>query len=56
MENSYLSFEDLMIWQEGMQLSYKVYDVLQECHDFGLRNQMERSAVSVPSKGAKPPF
>ena len=53
MENTYLSFEDLVIWQEGMQLCYKVYDELKECRDYGLKNQMERSAVSVPSNIAE---
>ena len=49
MENRYLSFEDLAIWQEGMQICFQIYDALADCHDYGLRNQMERSAVSIPS-------
>ena len=53
MENTYLSFEDLVIWQEGMQLCYIVYDELKECRDYGLKNKMERSAVSVPSNIAE---
>ena len=53
MENTYSTFEDLLIWQEGMQLCYKVYDELIECRDYGLKNQMERSAVSVPSNIAE---
>ncbi|HJW27815.1 MAG TPA: four helix bundle protein [Saprospiraceae bacterium] len=53
MENSYHSFEDLLIWQESMDLCMNIYDALQECHDFGLRNQMERSSVSIPSNIAE---
>ena len=49
MGTQYQPFESLEIWQESMQLCYKVYDELSNCHDYGLRNQMERSAVSVPS-------
>ena len=53
MESTYQSFEDLVIWQEGMKICYQIYDALEHCHDFGLRNQMERSAVSVPSNIAE---
>jgi len=53
MESTYLSFEDLFIWQEGMKICYQIYDALEDCHDFGLRNQMERSAVSIPSNIAE---
>lgn len=53
MESTYQLFEDLVIWQEGMKICYQIYDALEQCHDFGLRNQMERSAVSVPSNIAE---
>lgn len=53
MESTYQSFEDLVIWQDGMKICYQIYDALEHCHDFGLRNQMERSAVSVPSNIAE---
>jgi len=49
MESNYHSFEDLLIWQEGMDLCDQIYNALKTCHDYGLRNQMERSAVSIPS-------
>jgi len=49
MESTYLSFEELVIWQEGMKICYQVYDSLMDCLDYGLKNQMERSAVSIPS-------
>ncbi|MEI7596709.1 MAG: four helix bundle protein [Bacteroidota bacterium] len=42
-------FEDLEIWQEGVKLSVRVYELLKDCRDYGLRDQMQRSAVSVPS-------
>ena len=32
-----------------MDLCDQIYDSLQACHDLGLRNQMERSSVSIPS-------
>ena len=42
-------FEDLEVWKEGMYLSTKIYKELRDCRDFGLRDQMQRSAVSIPS-------
>ena len=53
METTYTSFEELIIWQEGMQICYQVYDELINCRDYGLKNQMERSAVSIPSNIAE---
>ncbi|WP_462325622.1 four helix bundle protein [Desulfoplanes sp.] len=35
--------------KEGMRLASRVYRVLRECRDFGLRDQMQRAAVSIPS-------
>jgi len=46
-------FEDLEIWKEGMRLATKIYDALGGCHDFGLRDQMQRAAVSIPSNIAE---
>lgn len=46
-------FEDLEVWQEGMQLALKIYDTLRDCRDYGLRDQMQRAAVSIPSNIAE---
>ena len=53
METTYTSIEELIIWQQGMQICYEIYDELRKCRDFGLKNQMERSAVSIPSNIAE---
>ena len=53
METKYQPFEELRIWKEGMEICYLVYDALEECNDYGLRNQMERAAVSIPSNIAE---
>ena len=47
------SFEDLQVWQRSKQLAVDVYRALKECKDFGLRDQMQRSAVSIPSNIAE---
>ena len=42
-------FEDLDVWKEGVRLSVEIYQVLKDCKDYSLRDQMHRSAVSIPS-------
>ena len=46
-------FEDLDVWKEGMRLARDVYKSLEKCRDFGLRDQMQRAAVSIPSNIAE---
>ena len=53
MDEKYHSFEDLLIWQLAMELCDEVYEVLKNCKDFGLRDQMQRSSVSIPSNIAE---
>ena len=42
-------FEDLDVWKEGVRLSVEIYNVLKNCKDYSFRDQMHRSAVSIPS-------
>ncbi len=46
-------FEDLNIWQDGVDIAADIYHHLKECKDFGLRDQLQRSAVSIPSNIAE---
>ena len=46
-------FEDLEVWKEGMRLAVKIYRVLNTCRDYGLRDQMQRASVSIPSNIAE---
>ncbi len=49
MSNTIEKFEDLVIWQKGVELAVQIYNKLQNCRDFGFRDQIQRSAVSIPS-------
>jgi four helix bundle protein len=49
-------FEDLIAWQKARSLTYIVYQVTQQgafARDFGLSNQIQRSAVSIMSNLAE---
>ena len=46
-------FEDLEVWRKGVRLSIRIYQELKGCKDYGLRDQIQRSAVSVPSNIAE---
>jgi four helix bundle protein len=50
---SYNSFENLEIWQRASKLAVTLYKALQDCRDFGLKDQMSRSAVSIASNIAE---
>ncbi|GBD97521.1 MAG TPA: four helix bundle protein [Nitrospirae bacterium] len=43
------SFEDLEVWKKSCRLAVKLYKLLRDCRDYGLKDQMLRSSVSIPS-------
>ena len=50
------SFEDLEVWQEGCDLAVEIYGIARKgalSRDYGLRDQMTRAAVSIPSNIAE---
>ena len=42
-------FEDLIVWQEAIDLAASVYTAFQTSRDFALRDQVQRAAVSISS-------
>jgi hypothetical protein len=50
------TFRDLRVWQEAMELTVQVYKstaVFPKVENYGLAQQMQRAAVSVPSNIAE---
>jgi four helix bundle protein len=48
----YQSFRELRVWQEAKKLAVEIYRLTASgslSRDFGLRNQMQRAAVSIAS-------
>jgi four helix bundle protein len=49
---SYASFEELEVWKLGMDLCASIYSITNQdnfAKDFGLKDQIRRCSVSIPS-------
>ena len=50
------SFEDLRVWQKGIELVKQVYVITNDgklSKDFGLKDQLRRASVSIPTNVAE---
>ncbi|MEM0966393.1 MAG: four helix bundle protein [Verrucomicrobiota bacterium] len=47
------SFEDLEVWRRSLHLAFSVCEAAEKWKNLGLRDQITRSAVSVPSNIAE---
>ena len=48
-----MRFEDLDVWKRAARLSTAVYQQLTNCRDFGFKDQITRSALSIASNIAE---
>ena len=46
-------FEELEVWKQSCRLAVDLYKALENCKDYGLKDQMTRAAVSIPSNIAE---
>ncbi|MDR0547297.1 MAG: four helix bundle protein [Dysgonamonadaceae bacterium] len=46
-------FEDLQVWKDAMNLTLSVYEKMRLCKDLGMKDQIQRAAVSIPSNIAE---
>lgn len=42
-------FEELEVWQKSFELAAEVFEKFEGCRNFSLKDQITRSALSVPS-------
>ncbi|MFT6793282.1 MAG: four helix bundle protein [Rubritalea sp.] len=47
------NFEELEVWKRSCQIAVDIYAALDSSKDFGLKDQMQRSAVSIASNIAE---
>src|SRR6266404_6858293 len=50
---AYHSFEDLDVWQRSCRLSVAIFETFGSCKRFSLKDQIERSGLSIPSNIAE---
>ena len=48
-----MRFEDLDVWKRSSRLCVDVYKELADCKDFGFKDQITRSSLSIPSNIAE---
>ena len=48
-----MAFEDLEVWKRSARLSADIYKKLQNLKDYGFRDQITRSGLSIPSNIAE---
>jgi len=53
MKMAYRSFEELDVWKRACRLAVRAYEILKDCRDYGLKDQMTRAAVSIASNIAE---
>jgi four helix bundle protein len=50
---AYNSFENLEVWRRACNLAIQTYEIMKDCRDYGLKDQMTRAAVSIASNIAE---
>jgi len=50
---AFKSFEDLEVWKKAYNLAINIYRIFSHCKDYGLKDQITRAAISIPSNIAE---
>jgi four helix bundle protein len=52
-EKEWMRFEELDVWKRAMKLSTSIYKELKNLKDYGFKDQITRSGLSIPSNIAE---
>ncbi len=47
------SFQEILAWQKSRELTGDIYKTLNNCRDFGFKDQIQRAAVSIMNNTAE---
>lgn len=47
------TFEELEVWKKWCRLSIRLYELLRDSRDYGMKDQLLRASVSIPSNIAE---
>ena len=50
---TYVSFEELEVWKRSCRLAVEICQLLMDCKEFALKDQMSRAAISIASNIAE---
>jgi len=50
---AYGSFEELEVWQRACRLSIEIINLMRNCREWALRDQMMKASLSIPSNIAE---
>jgi four helix bundle protein len=42
-------FEDLEVWKKSCDLVIEIYELLKDCKDYSIKDQIIRASLSIPS-------
>jgi len=48
-----MQFEQLDVWKRASRLTCDIYKLMSKCRDYGFKDQITRSALSIPSNIAE---
>ena len=48
-----MRFEQLDVWKRSSRLACEIYKLMAKCNDYGFKDQITRSALSIPSNIAE---
>jgi four helix bundle protein len=48
-----MPFEELKVWKKACRMTVNLYELLKNCRDYAIKDQMLRASLSIPSNIAE---